>query len=194
MYAPHVLPAASDYDALCRAFRWRVPAHYNIGVDVCDRWAETRARPHRHRPCGRRRRGGRDQLRRVAGEFEPACQRAGRPWHRPRRPGRDPAAAGAGGGREPYRHLQARRDRAAARDAVRHRGARLSAAEFRRPGADHQCPGAGRSLQVPAPLLPDLELVLSIDGPAEGAADFHAVLARAAGDFTPADTTPTIRR
>ena len=40
MYAPHVLPAASDYDALCRAFRWRVPAHYNIGVDVCDRWAE----------------------------------------------------------------------------------------------------------------------------------------------------------
>ncbi|MEA2963942.1 MAG: acetyl-CoA synthetase, partial [Alphaproteobacteria bacterium] len=39
MYAPHVLPAASDYDALCRAFRWQVPAHYNIGVDVCDRWA-----------------------------------------------------------------------------------------------------------------------------------------------------------
>ena len=44
MYAPHVLPAASDYDALCRAFRWRVPAHYNIGVDVCDRWAEIEPR------------------------------------------------------------------------------------------------------------------------------------------------------
>ena len=39
MYARHVLPAASDYDALYRAFRWQVPAHYNIGVDVCDRWA-----------------------------------------------------------------------------------------------------------------------------------------------------------
>src|SRR3954469_24138311 len=39
MYAPHVLPAASDYDALYRAFRWQVPAYYNIGVDVCDRWA-----------------------------------------------------------------------------------------------------------------------------------------------------------
>jgi acetyl-CoA synthetase len=38
--------------------------------------------------------------------------------------------------------------------------------------------------------LPDLELVLSIDGPAEGAEDFHAVLARAASDFTPAATTP----
>ena len=40
MYAPHVLPAARDYDALYRSFRWQVPARYNIGVDVCDRWAE----------------------------------------------------------------------------------------------------------------------------------------------------------
>src|SRR6266511_2478554 len=40
MYAPHVLPAARDYDALYRSFRWQVPAHYNIGVDVCDRWAD----------------------------------------------------------------------------------------------------------------------------------------------------------
>ena len=39
MYAPHVLPAARDYDALYRSFRWQVPARYNIGVDVCDRWA-----------------------------------------------------------------------------------------------------------------------------------------------------------
>ena len=63
MYAPHVLPAARDYDALYRSFRWQVPAHYNIGVDVCDRWARSRAGPHRHlqRACRRRRR--RDQLR-----------------------------------------------------------------------------------------------------------------------------------
>jgi acetyl-CoA synthetase len=40
MYAAHVLPAARDYDALYRSFRWQVPPHYNIGVDVCDRWAE----------------------------------------------------------------------------------------------------------------------------------------------------------
>src|SRR5947209_8598282 len=40
MYAPHVLPAAREYDALCRSFRWHVPAQFNIGVDVCDRWAE----------------------------------------------------------------------------------------------------------------------------------------------------------
>jgi acetyl-CoA synthetase len=30
---------AKDYDALYRDFRWSIPARYNIGVDVCDRWA-----------------------------------------------------------------------------------------------------------------------------------------------------------
>ncbi len=41
MYAPHVLPATRDYTALYRSFRWQVPARYNIGIDACDRWAET---------------------------------------------------------------------------------------------------------------------------------------------------------
>jgi acetyl-CoA synthetase len=34
-----MLSAATSYDELCAAFRWDVPARYNIGVDVCDRWA-----------------------------------------------------------------------------------------------------------------------------------------------------------
>ena len=34
-----MLPAAESYDALCAKFRWRIPARYNIGVDVCDKWA-----------------------------------------------------------------------------------------------------------------------------------------------------------
>src|SRR5882672_5796841 len=34
-----MLPNIRDYDALTRAFRWQVPRDYNIGVDVCDRWA-----------------------------------------------------------------------------------------------------------------------------------------------------------
>jgi acetyl-CoA synthetase len=33
------LPQARDYDSLYRQFRWNIPARYNIGVDVCDRWA-----------------------------------------------------------------------------------------------------------------------------------------------------------
>src|SRR4051812_11323060 len=34
-----MLNPAPDYDSLVAAFRWRVPERYNIGVDVCDRWA-----------------------------------------------------------------------------------------------------------------------------------------------------------
>ena len=34
-----VLPRLNNYDDICRQFRWQVPARYNIGVDVCDRWA-----------------------------------------------------------------------------------------------------------------------------------------------------------
>jgi acetyl-CoA synthetase len=34
-----MLPNIHDYNALRAAFRWRVPERYNIGVDVCDRWA-----------------------------------------------------------------------------------------------------------------------------------------------------------
>ncbi len=34
-----MLRPAASYEALCGAFRWDVPEFYNIGVDVCDRWA-----------------------------------------------------------------------------------------------------------------------------------------------------------
>ena len=99
MYAPHVLPAARDYDALFRSFRWQVPAHYNIGVDVCDRWAESRAGPHRHPQRARRRRASRRSATARCARprtGSPTCSARG---IGARRPGRDPAAAGAGGRR-----------------------------------------------------------------------------------------------
>src|SRR6185295_409860 len=34
-----MLPEIRDYDALYRLFRWQIPAQYNIGVAVCDKWA-----------------------------------------------------------------------------------------------------------------------------------------------------------
>jgi acetyl-CoA synthetase len=36
-----MLPELQTFDRLNAAFRWRLPERYNIGVDVCDRWAET---------------------------------------------------------------------------------------------------------------------------------------------------------
>jgi len=35
-----MLPNIRDYDALYRDFRWPALARYNIGVDVCDKWAD----------------------------------------------------------------------------------------------------------------------------------------------------------
>src|SRR5262245_26272633 len=35
-----MLPESRSYQEICRQFRWRVPPHFNIGVEVCDRWAE----------------------------------------------------------------------------------------------------------------------------------------------------------
>jgi acetyl-CoA synthetase len=35
-----LLPDASTYDELTAHFRWEIPEHYNIGVDVCDKWAD----------------------------------------------------------------------------------------------------------------------------------------------------------
>lgn len=33
-----------EYDALCRAFRWHVPTHYNFAVDTIGQWAEDPSR------------------------------------------------------------------------------------------------------------------------------------------------------
>ena len=37
--AMSVLPSRKTYDDVYTQFRWNIPARYNIGVDVCDRWA-----------------------------------------------------------------------------------------------------------------------------------------------------------
>jgi acetyl-CoA synthetase len=34
-----MLPRLASYDAVCRAFSWQIPERYNIGVDICDKWA-----------------------------------------------------------------------------------------------------------------------------------------------------------
>ena len=34
----------ATYAELCRNFKWEIPQYYNIGVDVCDKWAGDPAR------------------------------------------------------------------------------------------------------------------------------------------------------
>lgn len=35
-----LLPDAENYEALCSQFAWEIPERFNIGVAICDRWAE----------------------------------------------------------------------------------------------------------------------------------------------------------
>ena len=39
-----MLPRLSSYDAIRSAFTWSIPEHFNMGVDICDRWADDPAR------------------------------------------------------------------------------------------------------------------------------------------------------
>jgi acetyl-CoA synthetase len=40
-----MLSPTNDYSALSASFKWAVPKFYNIGVDVCDKWADGASRP-----------------------------------------------------------------------------------------------------------------------------------------------------
>jgi len=39
-----VLKSGKTYDEVYNAFRWEIPQYYNIGVDICDKWAQKRDR------------------------------------------------------------------------------------------------------------------------------------------------------
>jgi acetyl-CoA synthetase len=36
---PAMLKPGTTYNEVCESFRWEIPEHYNIGVDICDKWA-----------------------------------------------------------------------------------------------------------------------------------------------------------
>jgi acetyl-CoA synthetase len=36
---PAMLKPGNTYNEVCESFRWEIPEHYNIGVDICDKWA-----------------------------------------------------------------------------------------------------------------------------------------------------------
>lgn len=40
-----MLPVEDSYEALYRQFSWNIPDHYNIGVDICDQWADGQGKP-----------------------------------------------------------------------------------------------------------------------------------------------------
>src|SRR3954471_9956954 len=187
MYAPHVLPAASDYDALYRAFRWQVPRHYNVGVDVCDRWADSEP----------------DRIAIFHVGANGAVQEISYGWLREtsNRLANALAAHGIGRGDRVALLLPQMPEVAAIHIAVYKLGAVALplAMLFGVDAISYRLNDAGakalitnaQGLAKIAELrrdLPALSLVLSLDGAADNALDFHGTLERASDAFDPAPT------
>jgi acetyl-CoA synthetase len=188
MFAPHVLPAARDYETLRQLFRWQTPAHYNIGVDVCDRWAAHE--PRRTAIFNVRSDGGVEEI--SYGALHASSSRLANVL----------AAHGIGRGDRVAILLPQMPVVAVCHIAIYKLGAvalplamlfGIEAISYRLEdsGARALITNAQglAKLKPPPAAQGDLALVLSLDGPADGAQDFHALLARAASAFIPATTT-----
>jgi acetyl-CoA synthetase len=182
-----VLPSVRDYDTLYRQFRWQVPARYNIGVDVCDRWAA--AEPDRLAILHARPDGRDDAI--TYGWLRETSNRLANVLR----------AHGIVRGDRVAILLPQAPEVAASHIAIYKLGAialplavlfGVDALSFRLQNSGAaalitSAQGVERIAEI-RNVLPDLKLVLSLDGEADGALDFAASLARAASDFTPVDT------
>ena len=179
--------SVSGYDRLVGDFRWRIPARYNIAVDVCDRWAA--ADPQRPAlldvaPDGRVETWSFAALRDASNRFANALRAQG-----VRRGDRvavllpqSPAVVVA--------HLAVYKLGAVALplavvfgpDALVHRLAHAGAR-----AVVTQAGGLAK-LALIRDALPDLTLRVSVDGPEEGALGFRQLLEAASPEFAPVDT------
>ncbi len=188
MYAPPVLPHAREYAALYRSFRWQIPARYNIGVDVCDRWAEVdaaRTAIFNVQADGKveevNYRGLREASNRLANAL--AARGIGRGDRIAILLPQGPAVA--------VSHIAIYKLGAIALPLAMLFGVEAISYRLRDSGARAliTCAQGLSKLAVVREVAPDLEFVCSIDGAADCAEDFNGMLARAASDFTPVSTT-----
>jgi acetyl-CoA synthetase len=185
MYAAHVLPAARDYDALYRSFRWQVPAHYNIGVDVCDGWAARE--PDRTAIFNLGADGGveeigygtlRERSNRLANVL--TARGIGRGDRVAILLPQSPAVA--------VSHIAIYKLGAVALPLAMLFGVEAIAYRLADSGARALITNAQGLAKLAGSRADGLDLVLSLDGAADGAEDFHALLARAVSDFMPVAT------
>ncbi len=186
-FAPAVLPRARDYGTLCRQFQWRIPAAFNIGAAVCDGWAARD--PGRTAIVHCRPDGGIEEV--SYGWLRETSNRLANTL----------AAHGIGRGDRVALLLPQMPEVAAIHIAIYKLGAVALplAILFGVDAISHRLKDAGaralitnaQGLIKVAPLrdrLPDLALVLSLDGADEGAVDFRAATARASDAFEPVAT------
>jgi acetyl-CoA synthetase len=184
-----MLAVTRDYDRLYREFQWRIPGRYNIGVDVCDRWAASEP--------------GRLAILDVdaSGTVTPWSFGDLRSWSN--RLARVLARHGVGLGDRVAILLPQAAEVAVTHIAVYKLGAvalplavlfGTDALQYRLADAGAKAvvtnaAGLAKLAQIRSG-LPDLELVLSVDGPDGSALGFAEVVARETEDFTPVATGP----
>jgi acetyl-CoA synthetase len=182
-----MLPEVRDYEKLYSEFRWAIPERYNIGVDVCDRWAAQDA----SRPAILHARAGgsvdivsfgalREKSNRLANALR--AHGIGRGDRVAILLPQTPEAAIA--------HIAIYKLAAIALPLALLFGPDALAYRLRNSGAKALVTNA-QGLEKVAALndaAADLALVVSIDGPGEGAQGFEALLDRASDAFDAEDT------
>lgn len=182
-----MLSPAPDYDSLVAAFRWRVPERYNIGADVCDRWAVHSP----ERPAvldvaasGQVTTLTYGRLREASNRLANALRKHGV------RQGDRVAIFLPQGAAVPIAHVAVYKLGAVALPIAALFGVDAVSYRLQNAGAKALITNAAGLAKI-APIrseLPSLELVISTDG-ADGAAEGFAELLEAAhADFTPVDT------
>ncbi|HEX9321010.1 MAG TPA: AMP-binding protein, partial [Xanthobacteraceae bacterium] len=184
-----MLPHIQNYDELYREFRWQVPARYNIGIDVCDRWAESD--PDRLALVNVLADGTREEIR--FGWLKARSDRLANAL----------AAHGVERGDRVAILLPQMPEVIVSHVAVYKLGAvalplavlfGVDALAYRLQNSGAKAvvtnaQGAAKIAEI-REQLPELALVLSTDGPGEGASDFAETIERAAAAFTPVATGP----
>ncbi|TWA79644.1 acetyl-CoA synthetase [Azospirillum brasilense] len=182
-----MLPEADSYEGLRDRFVWSVPERYNIGVDVCDKWAERD--PDRTALIHKRRDGAVEtysfaDIRRLSNCLANAL-----------------AAHGVARGDRVGILLPQAPETAVSHVAVYKMGGvavplfslfGVEALEYRLGNCGARAVvtdavGAAKIAQI-RDRLPELKLVLRIDEAGEGELDWHALVEAASEDFTPVDT------
>jgi acetyl-CoA synthetase len=183
-----MLPDIRDYSQLYREFRWQVPARYNIGVDVCDRWAAADAR--------------RTAIIHVHADGTSEYISFGALRETSNRLANALAAHGIKRGDRVAILLPQAPEVVASHVAIYKLGAvalpiavvfGVDALAYRlaNSGAAALITNAAGAAKIAETRgeTPDLKLVLSLDGASEGTLGFHDTITRASSDFTPAPTS-----
>ena len=175
-----------NYETVCRSFAWQIPSHFNIGVDICDKWADDAARLaliHEQRDGSATRYTFADIRRlsnQVANLFVSRGLRAGDRVGILLPQGPETAIA----------HVATYKAGAIVVPLFTLFG--LDALRFRLKDAGIKVlitdtRSTGKIEQIRAD-IPDLETVFCIDGSARGGEDFHAALGSMSEEFQPVQT------